>query len=310
VVGAIAKTDNLLRIRRLPLGLLVKNEENPNKMKPREFDLLCDNMNETGWTDPVLARPVDFKALSKIASKAKDETHLVDAMVKDGVTLRIVGGHHRFDAGSFLGFEYAPVTVIMDPGFDEEKERFQLVRMNTIHGKLDPQAFFKMYSSLSQKYSNDILQDAFGFAEEAEFQRLIAQTAKLLPDKSTQEKYKEAAKEIKTIDGLAKLLNEMFAKYGDTLPYGFMVFDHAGQRSMWLRIEGKTMQALDVIADICIDRQRTVDDLIGTVLQLIARGDQKEFIDSIVAETPEAKLPKHLQAAPTKEHLAKVSALA
>ena len=71
------------------------------------------------------------------------------------------------------------------------------------------------------------MQDAFGFAEEAEFKRLIAQTAKMLPDKELQEKFKEAAQEIKTVDGLSKLLNEMFTKYGDTLPHGYMIFDYA-----------------------------------------------------------------------------------
>ena len=38
----------------------------------------------------------------------------------------------------------------------------------------------------------------------------------------------------------------MFTKYGDTLPFGYMVFDHGGQRSVWLRIEGKTMNAIDL----------------------------------------------------------------
>ena len=111
------------------------------------------------------------------------------------------------------------------------------------------------------------MQDAFGFAEEKEFKRLIEQTAKALPDKHLQDKFKEAAAEIKTIDGLSKLLNTMFTKYGDTLPFGYMIFDHAGQRSMWLRIEGKTMKALDLIGDMCIEHGRTVDDVIGCVVQ-------------------------------------------
>ena len=75
------------------------------------------------------------------------------------------------------------MTVILDPEFDAEKERFQLVRMNVIRGKMDPQAFYNLYSKLADKYSDAVMQDAFGFAEEAEFKRLIAQTAKMLPDK-------------------------------------------------------------------------------------------------------------------------------
>lgn len=310
-MGALEKTDRLLRIDRLPLSLMVKNDKNPNKMKPREFDLLCDNFNKTGWTDPVLARPLDFQALDKIeAASGGDKDKIVAAMIKQNVQVRIVGGHHRYDAGSFLGFETGPATIIMDPAFDEEQETFQLVRMNAIHGKLDPQAFIDLYSNLADKYSDEILQDAFGFAEEAEFKKLITQMAKMLPDKATQDKFKEAAAEIKTVDGLAKLLNEMFTKYGDTLPYGFMVFDHGGQRSVWLRIEGKTMKALDVIGEMCIEKRRTVDDVVGKILQLIANGDSTEFIDAIVAETQEVSIPDNMPVAPTKDNLAKVQELA
>lgn len=309
-MGALEKTESLLRLRKCPLSLMVKNERNPNKMGPREFDLLCDNFNRTGWTDPALARPFDLKALEKVVAKCgDDEEKIVAQMIKQDLKVKIVGGHHRYDAGFFLGMEYGPVTVIMDPEFGEDQETFQLVRMNVIRGKMDPQAFVHLVSNLSGKYAEDVLQDAFGFADEAEFKRLIATTAKALPDKYLQEKFKEAAKEIKTIDGLAKLLNEMFTKYGDTLPYGFMVFDHGGQRSMWLRIEGKTMKALDVIGDICVDKKRTVDAVVGTVLQLIAKGELAEVVDKTIKATPEVIIPQGIQAAPTKEHLDKIAAV-
>ena len=181
--------------------------------------------------------------------------------------------------------------------------------MNAIRGKLDPEAFYKLYEQLQDKYSDAIMQDAFGFAEEAEFKKLIEQTAKTLPDKHLQEKFKEAAAEIKTIDGLSKLLNEMFSKYGDTLPYGYMIFDHAGQRSMWLRIEGKTMKALDLIGTMCIDKERTVDDVVGGLMQLIAKGELKETLDKLIASAPHAVVPKSLAVAPTKDNLEKAAAL-
>ena len=225
-------------------------------------------------------------------------------LTKDELKFRIVGGHHRFDAAAYLGLEDVPVTVIMDDSFDEDQERFQLVRMNMIRGKLDPQAFFDLYNSLAPAYSDEVLQDAFGFADEAEFRKLIDQTAKALPDKNLQKKFKEAAEEIKTIDGLSKLLNEMFTKYGDTLPFGYMVFDHGGQRSMWLRIEGKTMNALDLLGTLCIDQARTVDDVIGGILQLAAKGELKEHVDKVIGKTPAVELPAGLSVAPTKDNLA------
>jgi len=308
-LAAQNKTKALLRLD-VPLGLLVKNEDNPNKMSAREFDLLIDNLEKTGLTDAILVKPLDFKlALTGAAETKGDAAKMVAYLVEHDLKLRIVGGHHRYDGAAYLGFDTVPVTIIMDPKFDEQQEKFQLVRMNAIRGKLDPQAFFKLYSQLSEEYSDEILQDAFGFAEEAEFKRLVAQTAKMLPDKALQEKFKESAKEIKTIDGLSKLLNEMFTKYGNTLPFGYMVFDHGGQRSMWLRIEGKTMTALELLGTMCIDQNRTVDDIMGGIVQAIAKGEFAEKVAAIVEKTPKAVLPKALSVAPTKDNLEKVAAL-
>lgn len=284
-MGAAEKTNSLQRLDVTP-DRLVKNDKNPNKMSQRAFDLLCDNLEQTGLTDAILVRP--------IAGTEK---------------FKIVGGHHRFDAAQYLGFETVPVTVITDPNFDEDMETFQLVRMNTIRGSLDPESFYKLYESLQDKYSDSIMQDAFGFAEEKEFKRLIEQTAKALPDKHLQDKFKEAAAEIKTIDGLSQLLNQMFTKYGDTLPFGYMIFDHAGQRSMWLRIEGKTMKALDLIGDMCIEHSRTVDDVIGGVLQSIAKGDAAELLTKVLEGSPHVVVSKDLKVAPTKDNLEKVAAI-
>jgi hypothetical protein len=280
-------------------------------MSQRDFDLLIDNLEKTGLTDPILVRPLDLAKVKGVADSAPkgDVGALAKMLTAHCCKFRIVGGHHRYDGATYLGFETVPVTVIMDPKFDAEQEKFQLVRMNAIRGKLDPAAFFNLYSQLADQYSDEILQDAFGFAEEAEFKRLIAQAAKMLPDKHLQEKFKEAAQEIKTVDGLSKLLNEMFSKYGDTLPFGYMVFDHAGQRSMWLRIEGKTMNALDLIGTMCIDHNRTVDDVVGGIMQIIAKGEMNDLVTGIVAKTPKAKLPKALAVAPTKDNLDKAAAL-
>lgn len=281
---AQAKTKALKRLE-LPIAQLDKSNKNPNRMKSREFDLLVDNISKTGLTDPVLVRPIGKNRY------------------------RIVGGHHRYDAAAYLGFTEVPCTIIDDPDFDDDAEQFQLVRMNMIRGRMDPQAFFDLYQGLSGKYSDSILQDAFGFAEEAEFRRLVEQTAKTIDDPVMKEKFKEAAKEIKTIDGLSRVLNELFTKYGDSLPFAFMVFDYGGQRSIWLQVSEKTIKSFDVVGEICRERMRTVDDLVGALLQSIARGEHKELVEQLVAASPEVKLPGGLTTLPTKQNIAAVTGL-
>jgi protein-tyrosine-phosphatase len=252
-VDAIDKTASLQRLD-LPVEQLVKNTKNPNKMKPREWDLLVDNLQKTGLTDPLLVREL--------------------------------------------------------PEFDDEAENFQLVRMNMIRGHMDAQSFFDLYQSMSEKYSDAVLQDAFGFAEEAEFKKLIEQTAKQLPDPELQKRFKEAAKEVKTIDGLARLLNEMFTKYGDTLPWSFMVFDYGGQRSVWLQVSDKTIKSFDVIGTMCQEASVTVDDVIGNVLQLIAQGKLQDTVDAAIAKAPKVVLPQPMPTIPTKQNIEQIEALA
>lgn len=282
-MDAVAKTNSLER-KDIPVHELKPNALNPNKMAGREFDLLVDNINKVGITDPVLVRPI-----------------------ADGL-YRIVGGHHRYQAAKYLGFETVPCTVITDDSFDDEQEEFQMLRHNIIHGQLDPTAFANLYYKYAGKYSDEVLQECFGFADEDEFKNLIATAAKSLP-KEMQKKFKEAAKEVKTIDDLAKLLNHMFTKYGSTLPYGYMVVDYGGKQSIWLRIDSKTLKAFDGISTICIENSRTVDDIVGNILQLIAKGDLKEAVDTAIANSPVVVLPDTLQVMPTKENLETLQAL-
>ena len=308
-MSAVEKTANLLRLD-LPLGMLVKNEDNPNKMSARAFDLLIDNLERTGLTDPILCRPLDLKAVQKLAKKHPSNSEsLITAMMAAGVKFRIVGGHHRYDGAIYLGFEKAPCTVVLDEKFDDDQEKFQLVRMNLIRGKLDPQAFIDLYDKMSKQYSEEVLKDSFGFVDDAEFQKLIKQLAKELPDAESQKKFKEKAKGLTNVDDLAKLLNHMIVTYGDTMPYGYMIADYGGKKSYWLRIDKATFKALEVIGSLCIDKDRTMDDVVGGVLQQIAKGELKATIEEIIENTPPAKLPASLQVAPTKDNLDKVTAL-
>lgn len=279
-MSAIAKTESLERLS-VQTDMLEPNPGNPNKMGAREFDLLVDNLEKTGLTDPILVRPI---ANGKY---------------------RIVGGHHRWEAAKYLGFAEVPVTVITDPGFDEEAEDMQLLRHNTIRGKIDPQKFVALYYKHAGKYPEEVVQEMMGFADEAEFQRLIKQTAASLP-KELKKKFEEAAKEVKTIDGLAKLLNTMFTKYGNTIPYGYMVLDYGGQQSLWVRVEKKTMDALEITAEICIEKKRTMDDILGKIVQLIAKGDLEDLVSQIVEATPEVVIPENMPIAPTKDNIQKV----
>lgn len=275
-MNAQVKTEKLLRVF-LPVSQIESNELNPNKMSDKEFNMLCDNIERVGITDPILVR------------KLGDDRY------------RAVGGHHRLEVAKLYDMAEVPCTVIDDPEFDEDQEKFQLVRMNVIRGRLSPEKFLKLYESMEAKYAAEVMADSFGFVDQEEFDRLVKKLAKDLP-KEMQADFKEAAKEIKTIDGLAKLLNKMFSQHGDSLPYGYMIVDFGGKESVWLRMEGKTRSALMALGDVCKNERRTMDDLLGGLIRMAAQGKLDEQLAKLVKDSAEVDTSQ-VEGLPTLEAL-------
>jgi hypothetical protein len=256
------KTANLKRIN-IPIEKLIPNKQNPNEMSDAEFNMLADNFEKTGFTDPALVRALP-----------------------DG-NYRIVGGHHRVEVAKLYDFKEIPCTVIDDPDFDEDQEKFQVVRMNVIRGRMSPQKFLDLFNSLGNKYTHDIMQEAFGFTDQEQFNKLVGQMATSLP-KEMQSEFKKAAEDVKTIDGLSNLLNSMFAKYGDTLPFNYLLMDYGGKDSIWLRMHGSSRKELLDLAKHCLLAGVTLDSVMtGAIkhvlkaedvrLQLIANGVKAQF---------------------------------
>jgi hypothetical protein len=201
-----------------------------------------------------------------------------------------------------LGFTEVPCTVVTDPTFDEDQEQFQVVRMNTIRGHLSPQKFLQMYQSLSPKYADEVMAESFGFANEEEFRKLVSTVKKSLP-KDMQADFQKAAEELKTIGDLSKLLNHLFSTYGDTLPFGYMLLDFGGKESVWLRMSTPTRKALMEICSTCVKERRTVDDVIGGLLRMVAAGKLDKEVVQLIAQSPEVVIPSGVDV-PTQEILA------
>jgi len=276
------RTAKLLRID-VGIDELVPNELNPNQMNDAEFNMLYDNIERMGVTDPILVR-------THPTEKGK---------------YRIVGGYHRWEVAKLHGMETVPVTIIDDPEFDEDMEKFQLVRHNIIHGSMSPQRFMKLFDSLSKKYSDDVASEMFGFTDEEEFRKLVQLTAKGLPNEM-QAQFKEAASEIKTIDDLAQVLNRLFTAHGDTVPYNYMIFDYGKQEHIWLRMKPAQKKDFEDIAKLCKVHSVTMDSVLTMLLQLTAQGalSMHEF-NARLAKLPTITIPSHVEL-PTEETLAVV----
>jgi len=195
---------------------LVPMEENPNFQSDAVFNNLVDNISKIGMVEPIMVAPL------------RDE----DGAIIEG-KYKIVSGEHRYFACKMLDYEEVPTIVQMD--FDDDAARFQLVRMNMLKGKLDPVKFTKLYNQMAEKYGEELTKELMGLVEEAAFKNLYLQVKKELSPEM-QEKLEESKDDIKTVDDLSRVLNEMFSKYGDTLHQHFMVFQYGGKTHLWVQM--------------------------------------------------------------------------
>jgi len=247
--------------------MIEANPNNPNEMTDAQFNMLYDNIEKMGVTDPLLC----------VAHPDKD----CDIEAGTG-WLRIVGGEHRWEVAKLVGLKEIPVTIVVSEDFDDEAQKFQLVRHNIIHGQMSPQKFVKLYESLSETYTNEVAADMFGFAEEEDFIKLVASTAKSLP-KEMQEEFSEASKELKTIDDLTNLLNRMFNQYGDTLDYGYMILDYGGKESVWIRMSNPDKVIIKKIMKRCVSESKTVDSFMSALLIKVLQ--TSDLYDAVMDES-------------------------
>lgn len=290
-MSANEKTKAHLRLD-VPVDSLEPQDLNPNEMSEEQFNLLYDNIERMGVTDPILVRH----------KRPEEITPARPALYK------IVGGFHRWEVAKLHGMDEVPVTVITDPDFDEDMEKFQIVRHNIIKGKMNPQKFLKLYESLSNKYTDTAAAEMFGFAEQEEFRRLVHATALALPTE-LKDQFKEASKELKTIDDLTLLLHRLFSSYGDTLPFGFMIFDFGGHDHVWVRMLAKQKQHLKHLAEYCREQGRSLDVVLASLMQLAATKDEnvQAALLSLVQAHPAVEIPADLQF-PTLEAIQSASA--
>lgn len=260
---AVAKTNALVR-KNVPIALIDPASYNPNEMSEQEFNLLYDNMLKVGFVDPVFLRPLP------------------------NGRYKIVGGHHRVEVAKLLDFTEVPATIIEDPEFDEDQEKFQNVRMNMIRGKLNPKKFLELYHSLDKKYESEIMAEAFGFADQEMFRKMVGEMKKTLPPEM-QDAFVQAAEEVKTIDGLSKLLNSMFTKFGNTLEHGWMILDYGGKDSVWVKVGSKEFAAAKHLGSLCVEKNRTMDDILGGLLLKIKAGELNALVDKLVEESTPVK---------------------
>lgn len=234
---------------------LVGAEWNPNEMTDEEFALLKSTIKQVGFIDPPTVAEVERE---------------------DGSTYyEIVSGHHRAAAAIDLGLKKIPVDVLQGDRWQEEDIRkFQNVRSNVLHGKMNPEKMVAIYNEMAQKYGDRATQ-MLGYTSDAGLKKMIKQVGadiKKTMSSELADKFEEQAKEARSVGDLDKIIQKMMSEGGDTAKYSFVIFTWGGKEHIYVAMSDKTREAMKRIVRASRSKKVDINEIIEEAITDAARG--------------------------------------
>lgn len=231
-------------VEMLDIELLENADYNPQEQSKATFNKLVNKIRKNGFSGTV-----------KVAPHPRKQGKFV-----------IVAGNHAVDAARVVGLKKLPCNVFYD--WDEDQQKAENVSDNMVRGKFNLEKLAKLYEEMSKKFGVELAQDMMGFdTDENMLKSVIKQVQRGLPQDLAKE-IEKAKDEIETVDQLAAILNEMFAKYGSDLDYGFMIFEFGGKSHYWIKMNDKLRKKMKQLAQECREMQTQLSERLCTEMGL------------------------------------------
>jgi hypothetical protein len=258
----------------LQVDLLENNDWNPNALGQEEFDRLVEEIRDVGFIAPVQVVPLDTGKY------------------------RIIGGEHRVAAARELKLATVPAMVLDGPKWqDEDLQQLVTVRLNVLHGKLNPEKMAVLYNRMAKVYGEEALQNLFAFTDRNAWDKMLSQIkhglAKAGIPKDKRKEFDEKAKEARTLQDLERILNELWSSYGDTMKLSFMIFTFGKRAHLYVQTDKKTREALRKITDYCKSHSKDINDILCPTLGALADVlKQKEAEEKAAGKEAKPEGPK------------------
>jgi len=226
VVKELKKIESLTGgdIVEIPIDKLEPCEWNPQTMSETTFNQLVDEIRDDGFDEPVLV-----------------VQHADADKKKDGV-YTIISGEHRYEALKVLGYDSVP--CIVKDAWDETEQKLKTVRRNMLRGDPDPVKLSRLVKDINDNDGVPIadMPRLLGFDDEKKFKaHLASENAREKKQVSDAAKNAEEQKrqETQIVDNLSYLLNQIFSKFGDTVPNGYVFFWYKNRMHLMLQEDTK-----------------------------------------------------------------------
>lgn len=242
-----------------PVMRCIQPPWNPNMQDPEVFQNLIKNIKENGF--------VDMPQLWPLTDPEMREQYLDPEIHDDGPYWLIPGGSHRWEVAVTLGMEEWPGIEVEH--WSEDMMKFQNMRLNVLKGEVDPEKFMGLWKDLKESgYSEKVLKAQMGLVKDKEFKRLVKDTTDNLPP-DVQKKVQKAVDrgDVNDLDDLQRVLNELFSKHGDTLPFNYMTFSFGGKTHLWVKMDRPVMQAVEAVKQRAYDESLDINRVFKGILK-------------------------------------------
>jgi len=257
-------TPTSIKIKDVAITRLHEFEGNPQEQDPATFNNLIQEIEEDGFDEPLVVIPAPDKGKGHY---------------------RVVSGNHRLRAVKVLDFEIVP--CIVKKNWDDLQAKIKLVRRNMLKGELNPERFTHLVNELSTaaQIDQEVLADMMGFVTFDQFLRVYEQE-KEGERIATEKQINDVKDEMRSIDNLSMLLNQLFNEFGDTVSQSYMAFFYGKKLHVMVEMNPTTKQKMEIISRRCIEEGLDINTILASVLSigLKASGLQDGPFDDDVLE--------------------------
>ncbi len=252
------------KVEHLPVARVVPNGWNPNEQKQEVFNLLCEQLKETGLVDPL--------QVVKLPEGAVYEIDLPEGvMPDDGDWWMLIGGEHRWSAARAIGWDEVTCVVLPAERFSSQDfQELMTVRMNMLRGELNPEKFFKLWEKHSETLGEEAAARMFGFTGRDVVDKLLKQVRKSLkgnvPDEVI-DKLDKRKQEIRTVEDLSRILHQIMKDHGDQAETNLIVFAFGGKRHVYVRCSADTWDTVTKLTELCRKHEKDVNEVFGPALK-------------------------------------------
>lgn len=232
--------DDLVMIQ---IGDLEPNSWNPQSMTPAEEEQLEREIIEDGFDEPLLVVP---------------------HTKKEG-KYTIIAGEHRWKVCRKIGMDVLPCFV-KDSWNEETIQMTKTIRRNVLHGSLDASKFSKLVNKIAEReqVAAGEMPDLLGM-DEKRFNRVFIDD-----ERRTRDAMNQAMSGGRADKGMAGdmsfVLSQIFEKYGDTVPNGFMFFMLKGEMHLMVRMDEKLSEITDEMVSVFRAQNTEIVGFLKTVL--------------------------------------------